>query len=399
MKRYKLGVIGLGARAEAFARNLYAGSQRAELFGLCDLDEDRMKKFCDYCGIKGTKLFLDPEEFMSQKEMDGVIITTPDFAHCEPALLAIAAKKHFYLEKPMDVTLERCHTIMKAVRGTGVRSYMGFNMRCTAGYQKLKEVVDSGVLGQIVQIEGLEQLHVAHSASFMRRYHRLRKQSGGLLNTKSSHDMDMMQWLIGHQHKLKRVAAFGGTNVFLPKKAPAKRCSECPPEIYRACRYKDAAGFVFSVHAKEPIHHRDTATYGGDMCVYNSEKDIADNMTAIFEWDSGIRGNFNLQLFQYEGARITKIWGENGLLEYRDGKITLIQSPTGHRHEITPKGYAGGHGGSDPMLIGNFIDAIEGKEENSNLSAGLTAAILALKAEEAMVVGKVLEIDPKLYQP
>ena len=208
--------------------------------------------------------------------------------------------------------------------------------------------------------------------------------------------MDMMQWLIGHQHKLKRVAAFGGTNIFSPKKAPAKYCHEC--RIANTCRYHDQAGFVFPVRGPLPIHHRNQKTYGGDLCVYNAEKDICDNMTAIFEWDSGIRGNFNLQLFQADGCRVTKIWGENGLVEFRDGKITIIESPRGHRHEITPKGYAGGHGGSDPQMIGNFIDAIEGKKSDSSLEAGLAAAILTLKAEEAMMTGKVLEIDPKLYK-
>jgi predicted dehydrogenase len=398
VKRYKIGVIGLGARGETFARTLYKGTPRTELFALCDIDADRMEKFCDFCELKDAARFTDPAEFFAQKGMDAVIITTPDFTHRDVALQAIAAGKPFYLEKPMDVTVERSRDILRAARAANVPSFMGFNMRLGAGYIRIKECLESGMLGQILHIEGLEHVGVAHGASFMRRYHRYRAQSGGFLNTKSSHDMDMMQWLIGHQNKLKRVAAFGGCNVFVPQKAPAKYCHEC--ERLETCPYVDRAGFVFPVGGKDPIHHRNEKIYGGDLCVYTDDKDIIDNMTVIFEWDSGIRGNFNLQLFNPpEGVgRMIKIFGEKGTLEYGGGKIVIRQAPSGNLIEITPKGYQTVHGKGDPQMIGLFIDAIEGRcDPTMRLEAGLSASILALKAEEAMISGKVLEIDPALY--
>lgn len=397
MKRYKIGVIGAGARGETFARSLYKGTPRAELCGICDIDEDRLRKFCEYCELRGAQTFTDPAAFFGQRDMDAVIVTTPDFTHREVALQAIAARKHFYLEKPIEVTVERARDIVRAAKGSGVRSLIGFNMRLGAIYVRLKEIVDSGILGQIVHIEGLEQLASDHSASFMRRYHRRRARSGGLINTKSSHDMDMLQWLIGHQHRLRRVSAFGGCNVFKPQKAPARYCHECPQ--VDSCRYKDGAGFVFPAFGEQPIHHRDRAIYGGDLCVYTDDKDICDNMSVIFEWDSGIRGNFNLQLFQAQGTRLTKIWGENGLLETRDGRIIVRESPTGNLIEMTPKGYEVVHGKGDPQMIRMFVDAIEGRgDPTMRLEEGLAASMLALKAEEAMVTGKVVEIDPAQYE-
>ncbi|MFO7535251.1 MAG: Gfo/Idh/MocA family oxidoreductase [Kiritimatiellia bacterium] len=398
MKRYKIGVIGCGARGETFARTLYEGMARAELFGVCDIDADRLEKFCSYCELDGARRFTDPAAFFGQREMDAVIITTPDFTHRDVALQAIAAGKPFYLEKPMDVTLEHCREIRRAARERNVPSLMGFCLRLGAGYMRMKEYLDSGLLGQIVHIEGLEHVGVAHGAAFMRRFHRYRAQSGGFLNTKSSHDMDILQWLIGHEHKLKRVAAFGGCNVLVPQKAPAKYCHECPRR--GVCPYEDRAGFVFPVNGRYPIHHRDTETYGGDLCVYNDEKDICDNMTAIFEWDNGIRGNFNLQLFNAPNGvgRWTKIFGEKGVMEYGGGKIVIRQAPSGNLIEITPRGHEVIHGKGDPQMIGLFIDAIEGKcDPTMGLDAGLSAAILALKAEEAMLTGKVVEVEPELY--
>ena len=397
MKKHKIGVIGLGARGESFARQLYEGTERAELFGLCDISEDRIRKFCDHCEIRDAATWSDPEEFFAQEELEGVIVATPDFTHLEVVQQAAAAGKHVFVEKPMEVTLERCHALMRAVRDSGVQASMGFNMRASPHFMKLKEVVASGVLGQIVHIDGLEFLAYAHGAAFMRRFHRRRARSGGLINTKSSHDMDLMQWLIGHEHRLKRVAAFGGTNVFKPEKAPAKYCHECPRGVWRDCAYRDRAGFVFPVGGEEPIHHEDAATYGEDLCVYNDDKDICDNMTVILEWDSGIRGSFNLQMFGAKGCRHTRIWGEKGYLDSQP-TIRVTEAPHGDEIEFRPKARAGGHGGADPHMIGRFVDLLEGNGPgDSGLEAGLAASIMALKAEEAMVTGKIIEIDPALY--
>ena len=399
-KKYKIGVIGLGARGECFARQLYAGTSRAELFGLCDIDSDRMDTFCDYCELKDARKFLDPEEFMASKGMDAVIITTPDFCHLEPALLAFKAGKHVYLDKPLEVSSERCRKIIRAHRESGVRAFVGFNLRASRERMKIKEIVSSGVLGRIVHVEGLEQLSQAHGASFMRRFHRKKAQSGGLLNTKCSHDMDIMQWYVGHENKVRKVCSFGGVSVFNPRKAPATHCHACPAETHDKCPYRDQAGFVFPVGNGKPLHKtRQLDVYGGDLCVYNKEKELIDNQTVIMEWDNGVRGNFNLQMFQREGGRETKIWGEKGLLvSGGDRVLRLRMSDTGETITYDFPAVVGGHGGTDPEMISRFIAAIESVSPgDSTLRHGLAATLLAEKANESMESGKVVEISPEEY--
>ena len=402
-KTYRIGVIGAGARGETFARKLYAGLSRASLFGVCDQDGDRLVKFCDYCGLSGATTFTDPHEFLAHPEMDALIITTPEFTHADVAIEAMAAGKHVYLEKPLAHTMDDCYRLVEA-EGAHPDSvaFVGFNMRESTVHPKLKEVVESGVLGQIVHIEGLEQLAQAHGAAFMRRWHRRSERSGGMLNTKCSHDMDMMQWLIGHEHKVVRIASFGGNSIFDPSKAPATHCSRCPVGVRDACPYRDQAGFVFPVGGDEPIHKvgDDAGVYGLDMCVYNADKDIVDNQTVIFEWDNGVRGNFNLQLLQAHGLRETRIWGERGLAVLRtdSNTVTLTASDTGNVTEIKLARRRGGHGGSDPRMLSRFIWAIDhpGKTD-SGISHGLAATLLALKADESRLSGEVVEIDPSEY--
>jgi predicted dehydrogenase len=396
---YQIGVIGAGARGETFARQLYRGHPGAELFGVCDLDADRLEKFCAHCELHGARRFTDTAELLSQPQLDAVIITTPEFTHADVAIAAMEAGKHIYLEKAMAQNSAECRRIIRAHQSSGVTAYLGFNLRAVNAFSKLKQIVDAGVLGQIVHISGLEQLHSAHGAAFMRRYHRHSERSGGLLNTKCSHDLDILQWLIGHQHRVARVASFGGTNVFTPDKQHAKYCHECP--VQRECEYRDQAGFVFPIGGQQPIHHRQQDVYGGDLCVFDPDKDLVDNQTVILEWDNGVRGSFNLQMFQHVGRRQTCIWGEHGYAElntWPEASIRVTDAATGNTTEHRFGQTSGGHGGSDVKMLDRFLNAIEQKSgADSGLPAGMAATLLAEKADLARVSGAVVEIAPEEY--
>ena len=402
---YRIGVIGASGRGETFARQLYKGTSRATLAGVCDIDEDRLEKFCSYCELEGVRKSTDPHEFIHSPDIDAFIVVVPDFAHADVTVEALHAGKHVYLEKPLANTLDDCYRILQADKETEAVAFVGFNVRSGPLWRKMKEVVESGVLGQIVHISGMEQLAQAHGASFMRRWHRQSARSGGFLNTKCSHDLDLIQWFIGHEHHIVRVASFGGTNVFVPENAPpghGERCSQCPPDIHDPCPYKDRAGFMFPILADKPTHKTQQADiYGNDLCVYNDDKDIVDNQTIIFEWDNGIRGDFRLEPFQYNGLREMRVWGERGFAELRDRPshaFRLTLSDTGDTTEYKFIKRKGGHGGTDPTMLGRFVAAIDrGGQPDSSVAEGLAATLIALKADESRLTGKVIEIDPSEY--
>ena len=398
---YRFGVIGCGARGETFARQLFAGGASAQLAGVCDVDGDRLHRFIDYCGLKGTRSWTDPEAFLSDPQVDGVIVTTPEFTHADVAVRALELNKHVYMEKPLAHTVADCQRIVRAATGSSARVMMGFNLRALPAYQKLHQVMRSGVLGRIVHISALEQLSFDHGAAFMRRWHRRASRSGGLLNTKCSHDLDILQWLIGHEHKVTRIASFGGNNVFNAQPAPAPRCSVCPQEIQSNCAYRDRAGFVFPIYGEPAYKKQDEEIYGNDLCVYTADKDIVDNQTLILEWDHGVRGSFNLQMFSHEGLRTAQVWGERGtaiLRQSSEPSVEVIDTATGDRtmHRFVPR--PGGHGGADLQMLRRFIDTIEGRlDGESGLLDGLAATLLAARADESRLGGKTVEIDPREF--
>jgi len=403
MKTYRIGVIGAGARAETFTRGLATGiDERASLFGICDVDEDRLHTYAEYCGHTDVPLFTDPGEFLNHRDMDAVVITVPEFAHREVAAAAMAAGKHIYLEKAMAPTSAECREIIEAHAKSSVAAFLGFNMRASPVFSRIKEIVDTGILGQVVHISALEHCSQEHGAAFMRRFHRHRARSGGFLNTKCSHDLDFLQWLVGHDRRVAKVASFGGTNVFVPSKQVATHCHLCPRDVRAACPYEDRGGFTFPVSRKARFaKKKDADVYGGDLCVYNDDKDIIDNQTVLLEWDRGVRADFNLQLFGHGSSRReVRVYGEKARLDANTGtrRIRVTVASTGEviTHDIKPQG--GGHGGADRHMIARFVSAIEGEgRHDSGLAEGLAATLVAEKADEAMMTGRVVVIAPEEY--
>lgn len=399
-RRYRIGIIGTGARARAFTSQLHQKLPRAELFGLCDTDPARLADFVARNGLAGAATYTDVDAFLAEPELDGVIVTVPDFAHCAVTVKALRAGKPVYIEKPIAHTLDDAYTMVEAQRQTGGLVYVGFNLRASPAYQAIREVIQSGRLGQIIHIDCTEQLHVAHIASYMRRFHRKSAYNGGILNTKCSHDLDIMNWLVGHQHRVTKISSFGGTSIFLPSKQPATHCHKCPVDLYRQCPYK-APGSDDVRAGRAPVP-ASTELYPGDLCVYTPDKDIADNQTVILEWDNGVRGSFKLQGFQHYGDRMACIWGEKGVLDfagYNDPHIKVTDSVTGdtQMYHFQPRP-AGTHGGTDLLMIDRFVDAIErGDAGDSGLSEGLAATILAIKADESRLSGRTVHLPRDIF--
>lgn len=398
MKRLKIGVIGAGARGETFARQLHAQTPQAELFGICDQDADRLEKFCRYCQIDGVHTSTDYQRFVQQPGLDAVLVTVPEFAHKEVAVAAMKAGKPVYLEKPVAHTLEDGLEILRVSRSTGVLAYVGFNLRANPAYEKMKEIVASGVLGTLTHISGLEAMSVAHGASYMRRFHRHSRNSGGLLNHKCSHDIDILLWVAGHP-RLKRISSFGGTRIFTPDKQPASTCGIC--HIRHTCPYVAKPGYVFPVTAKQAIYHQNTALYGADLCVYTPDKDLADHQQVIMEFEDGLCGDFTMQMFSHTARRQTTIRGEKGLLEFNTGysprlRLTTSQGDVSH-FDFAPR--IGGHGGTDPMMIARFVHAIQTADTGeSGLEAGLACALVAFKADESRLSGQTVQIPAAFHQ-
>ena len=203
MDKLRIGVIGVCGRGSL--ANQWRDSERARVVAGMDVSEDKLG---DFKSRMGDSVFttLDHRELLDRQDVDAVAITSPDFTHEEYAVAALEAGKHVYLEKPMAITIEGCDRIMRAANASSGKLMIGFNMRCMNIFRTMKEIIDSGTIGEI------KAVWVRHFVGFggyfyYHDWHGTRANCTSLLLQKGSHDIDMIHWLTGAY--TKRVAAFG----------------------------------------------------------------------------------------------------------------------------------------------------------------------------------------------
>jgi predicted dehydrogenase len=397
--KIRIGIVGTGQRATAHAKAIVA-SPDAELTVLCDRDEKRLHDFAHTYPVGKARLTTSLDELLAENRVDGVVITVPDRAHREVAERCFAAGKHCMLEKPMALTVEDCQSIIRAKEAAGRILQIGFVLRYTPYWRKIKAIIESGALGQIMSVSACEYLRVGHSISYMRRWHRKKENSGSFLLAKCSHDLDVLCWLIGSRPT--RVASFGDNNFFLPKKRPASHCSICPDA--ETCPYKfgrqDDGFVVLSEEQKANL-----SKYDIDLCVYNDDKDIVDNQVSLLEFGNNVRATFSLQCFYpYLSERFITITGSKAYLfgTCQKNLIELHHSADQRKEVIDLSGEVeegDGHGGGDNRFIQEFIACIrDGTEPAADLSAGLASTVIACAIEEARNTRTVIEIPTSHYE-
>ena len=222
-----IGIIGTGARSTDYLKLLleHPDFQSHRVTALCDCDEGRLEAYAGFFfGETGPALYTDYRRLLADAEVQAVLITTPDGAHLEIALAAMEAGKHILLEKPMECSAARALALSEKGRTYTKTLMMGFVLRYAAVYERVQSLLRDGAVGDIVTVQAAEKLGYRHAASFMRRWHRFTENSGGMMNTKCCHDMDILRVLIGSD--AAAVYAEGDRRFFVPKEGAAAHCRD-----------------------------------------------------------------------------------------------------------------------------------------------------------------------------
>jgi len=382
-----VAIIGTGQRGFAFGRFLTGENPGARLVKLCDTDERRVASVARMLGAKGTAQETDYRRVLDDPEVDAVVIATPDHAHEEVVIPAMEAGKHIFLEKPMATTLEACGRIARQAKGYGKVFQLGYVLRYAPFYVKLNEMIRSGGLGQVVLIEGKELVGYRHGASYARRWHRSSEKSGGLMLTKCCHDLDILNWLSGS--RASKVASFGGASHFRPNPRLPRLCRDCDEK----CDFRFDARDAFVLMTPEEREELDERE--ADLCVYNAKKDIADNQTAIIEYENCLRAAFSVTLFSPRETRTCFVSGTKGQLtgDFGRGRIALTRPGRSEEEVIMVESYGGGHAGADQNAWRDFISHIvNGTKPAAGAEEGFESAMAALGANMSMNSGEVVNL-------
>ncbi|MFY0655030.1 MAG: Gfo/Idh/MocA family oxidoreductase [Cyclobacteriaceae bacterium] len=149
--KINIGVIGCKGMGWANTKSMLK-SEEVNLLGICDVDsnviDQRISEYADFRDNK-PKRYGDYRKLLKDKNIDAVIVGTPDHWHCKMMVDGVRAGKHVYVEKPVANTIEECNIMMNAAKETGKVVQAGQWQRSGVHYQKAKEIVNSGILGNI----------------------------------------------------------------------------------------------------------------------------------------------------------------------------------------------------------------------------------------------------------
>jgi predicted dehydrogenase len=140
----RIGVAGLGYWGPNLARNF---SRMADLTWLCDSSPERLERAV--VGYPGTRATSSLEDLLEDDELDAVALATPVATHAELAERVLRAGKHCFVEKPLAQSVEEAERVVAAARDGGGVLMVGHLLEYHPGVQLLKDVIDSGELGEI----------------------------------------------------------------------------------------------------------------------------------------------------------------------------------------------------------------------------------------------------------
>ncbi len=201
-KNYGFGIIGAGMIASVHARAL------REIPGtsLVGVYSTTLQKREAFASKESCRAFNSLEEMLADPAIDIVCICTPSGAHQDPALACIAAGKHCLIEKPLEVTLEKCDRIIAAADAKGVKVGVVFPSRFYEQAMQLKKAVEASKFGDIVLGDAYVKWHRSeayYKSNAWRGTWEL--DGGGALMNQGIHSVDLLQWYMG---PVKRVQAF-----------------------------------------------------------------------------------------------------------------------------------------------------------------------------------------------
>jgi predicted dehydrogenase len=143
----KIGIIGCGKIAQVRHIPEYVDNKNAELAGFFDLNLERA---ADLAKEYGGKSYGSYQELLADEGINAVSVCTANHAHAEITIAALKAGKHVLCEKPMATTLEDCEAMVAAAKESGKFLMLGHNQRLVETHVKAKEMLDSGLIGDIV---------------------------------------------------------------------------------------------------------------------------------------------------------------------------------------------------------------------------------------------------------
>ena len=211
MDKVRFGIIGVGNIGTVHARYLLAGTvKEACLTAVCDNNPDKHPAIRQLVGDE-VAMFSDAEAMLKSGLIDAVIVATPHYDHPGLSMLAMRNGIHTLCEKPAGVYTAQVREMNEFARGCNVVFGMMFNQRPNPLYQKVKDLIDSGELGELRRSNWIitnwyRSQSYYNSGGWRATW---KGEGGGVLLNQDPHQLDLWQWLVGMPVRMRAFCQFG----------------------------------------------------------------------------------------------------------------------------------------------------------------------------------------------
>ncbi|MCI8351594.1 MAG: Gfo/Idh/MocA family oxidoreductase [Oscillospiraceae bacterium] len=378
-----VAIAGLGSRGkDTYAPLAKKFPDKMKITAIADIVPEKVAEVQRLYDVPAERCFSSAEEMLKQERLaDVMFICTQDRQHVGHAIPALEKGYHLVLEKPISPDDAECRAILRAAEQAGRQVIVCHVLRYTPFYNKLKELVDSGVVGEVVAVQAVENVGYWHQAhSFVRGNWRNAEQSSPMILQKCCHDMDILLWLTGK--KCRSVSSVGNTYLFRPEKAPAGaalRCLDgcaakdsCPYDAEKIYITNPATGVshghtgwpcdVLTLHptVESVTEALRTGPYG--RCVYHCDNTVVDHQAVNLDMEDGSVISFLMCGFTSEVSRRTKIMGTKGEIIGEMGQNIITVRPFGQEPQVIDVSKLtddfSGHGGGDSRMVEEFLDQL-----------------------------------------
>jgi len=451
-------LIGAGQRgALDYAPYALQYPEQLRFVAVAEPNPERRQRFSEQHHIAIENQFETWEDLLEIPQMaQAALICTQDQMHTAPTLATLSKGYDVLLEKPMATTAEDCKQLVRASIESGRQLHICHVLRYTNHFQILRDLIKSGILGQIVHVDHRENVswwHMAHS--YVRGHWAVEANSCPMILAKCCHDFDILMWVL--ERNCLWLSSTGNLIHFRPENAPEgapERCLDgcpihdrCPyyaphiyldlvplwrtieatsngfpkwvaraqlrmPGILRATskfvpllrQVSDYHGWPRSVLTQDPTPDTlyealCTGPYG--RCVYHCDNDVVDHQVVSMEFEDGITVTLTMQGHAHLEGRTTRIEGSHGSLQASFSLGGSWIEVSNHRsgritRYDTSTALPSGHSGGDEGLMRSFVHSLQGEKTEQSMivtQQALESHLLAFAAEEARKSGNTIQIE------
>lgn len=431
MKRIEAVILGYGDRSSCYAAYAEQKPDELKIVGVIDVNPFKLEQGKKKFGLNDTQLYPNLQSFLEEDVACDVVINgTMDQMHYETTMQLLDKGYHILLEKPATPNAKQLLEIEAKAKEKGCKVVVCHVLRYTPFYREIKNIIASGKLGAVVNMQLNEHAWFGHFVNaFVRGKWRNEAECGsGLLLQKCCHDTDLMCWL-NNATTPRRVSSFGSRSFFTESHAPegaTKYCYECPNRkdcMFDAEKFQIEKDFIpfytwaglnkplDEISLEEKREFLKTDVYG--QCVYKTDMDIVDRQCVSVEFANGSIGTLNLVGATSKPGRHIHVICEYGeIVGYiEENKIRVMsfdKDRVGCDEEVIDLGMDNladsednsvtGHYGGDYFIMKDLVRYLNGGETSLSTTViedSVNSHLICFAAEKARKEGIVVEIERK----